>query len=240
MKWIAHMVLTLQDTQTPFVQNNGDIVVEASQPEETRTDTPDKSDPASSDAKSDSEDVPKPPEETSSLKFHEMLEHHVGEFGWYQVMFTLHKFFQNLTGAMYTFVTVFIAATPEHTCDIDDQIPTELNCTHQQKVDLFIPKETRHGQTVPSQCQFYNISLLATQLLAGSNSRDVCPANFTSTDLPLVKCDKWTYDRSFYDSTLVSEVRLHVLCVFTCKCLGSPRMKSQRKIRIKIAGLVQR
>ena len=140
------------------------------------------------------------------VQFHDVLKDYVGDFGFYQILYTLHKSWSTCLACMYTLVTVFLAAVPEHRCDLRDSARAGFNCTEEQLVATFIPNEKRHGQILPSQCQYYNFSALSYNFSDVSISLDQCTMGNMSDLLPLVDCDKWKYDTSFYKSTIIDEV----------------------------------
>ncbi len=159
---------------------------------------------------SDEEDEEKENSPKQELKFHMVLKDYVGDFGWYQIMFVLHKCGSNLLGSMYTFMMVFVAAVPEHTCDLRDQIPERWNCTDEEIVETFIPKEQRRGETLPAQCEYYDMNAVVSLLeseVDHTESMQQCPMrNLSSTSLPSQSCDKWIYDKTFYTETITSDV----------------------------------
>ena len=140
------------------------------------------------------------------VQFHDVLKDYVGDFGFYQILYTLHKSWSTCLACMYTLVTVFLAAVPEHRCDLRESAPVGFNCTEEQLVATFIPNEKRHGQILPSQCQYYNFSVPSYNFSDVSYSLEQCAVGNMSGHLPLVDCDKWKYDTSFYKSTIIDEV----------------------------------
>ena len=134
-------------------------------------------------------------------------------------MYTLHKAWSTCLACMYTLVTVFLAAVPEHRCDIQELTSTDLNCTEEQIVSVFIPNEQRHGEILPSQCQYYNLSSLSDNLTEISISSQQCTLGNLSGYVSPVDCDKWTYDKSFYKSTIIDEVNFtFLLILYQDKC----------------------
>ena len=138
-----------------------------------------------------------------NVLLHDVLTDYVGEFGRYQIFYTLHKSWSTCMACMYTLVTVFLAAVPEHRCDFTGSLP---NCTDEQVIKVFIPTEKRHGKLLPSQCQYYNFSQLSDHLNTSVESIGQCPDKNVSGILPLVNCDEWKYDTTFYQSTIINEV----------------------------------
>ena len=184
-------VLTLHDEPTPY---HSRTVINTEQ--STQSSTENSSEEDNSSAQPDQVQV----------QFHDVLKDYVGDFGFYQILYTLHKSWSTCLACMYTLVTVFLAAVPEHRCDLRESVPAGFNCTEEQLVATFIPNEKRHGQILPSQCQYYNFSVISYNMSDVSISLEQCAVRNTSDHLLKVDCDKWKYDTSFYKSTIIEEV----------------------------------
>ncbi len=142
----------------------------------------------------------------------ELLEKHIGEFGPHQYIVTLQKWLQHFVLHMFTLAPVFIAATPEHWCDVTGYMTTAKqlsNCTEGQLENMLIPRDHRHGRVVPSQCEMYNVTSDILQQLSGHNNTEdqqLCPLLDFTEDNTTVTCDKWVYDKTYYHKTMVTEV----------------------------------
>ena len=133
------------------------------------------------------------------VEFNDFLQKHVGDKGTHQWVALLAVCIADMVDCMLILAPVFVAAIPEHTCDVT-KFSSTFNCTDKETKDIFIPKEERHGKVEPSQCHFYS------DIHTGNQTYKECShLNFTSN--PVVSCDKWTYDTTFYTSTIVTEVK---------------------------------
>ncbi len=156
----------------------------------------------------------------------ELLQKHVGEFGTHQCIVTFQKCLQNFVGAMFTLAPVFIAATPEHWCDVTvligdvpGQMPTGKqlnNCTQSELEDMLIPYDHRHGRVVPSQCKMYNLTSDILWQIGSQNysSEQSCPLLNLTEHNTTVTCDKWVYDKTYYSETMVTEVISYTVVTF--------------------------
>ncbi|XP_067132180.1 uncharacterized protein [Centruroides vittatus] len=135
---------------------------------------------------------------TKSMEFDEVLPH-VGSYGKYQILLLgLLAPVANIP-CCFTYLSVaFVSATPDHWC----RIP-ELEGHFPQDVikNISIPLETRDGVEMYSQCAMYDYNY--TRILLEGVPSDV--------DVPRVPCKNgWNYDRSVYESTLVTD--MDVVC----------------------------
>ena len=90
------------------------------------------------------------------VEFHDMLKHHVGDFSRHQAGVIFAGVMKNLLSCCLTFAPVFIAATPEHWCDVTNL--TDYNCTQKYLEEVLLPKEERRGRVVPSKCDYYPVN----------------------------------------------------------------------------------
>ena len=188
--------------------SNGDVVSEHEESTHTHLRTvinTEQNTQGSTESSSEEDNKSAQPDQVQ-VQFHDVLKDYVGDFGFYQILYTLHKSWSTCLACMYTLVTVFLAAVPEHRCDLRDSARAGFNCTEEQLFATFIPNEKRHGQILPSQCQYYNFTALSYNFSDVSISLDQCTMGNMSDLLPLVDCDKWKYDTSFYKSTIIDEV----------------------------------
>ena len=72
---------------------------------------------------------------------------------------------------------------------------------------------------LPSQCQYYNFSVISYNISDVSNSLVQCAVGNLSDHLPKVDCDKWKFDTSFYKSTIIDEVDFFWGSVLLHSCL---------------------
>ena len=138
--------------------------------------------------------------------FDELLEQ-VGSFGRYQRFLFCVVALAGFPAAFNNMGIVFLAATPNHWCDVS-MIGEQLNLTGDALKNLTIPLEKRKGKMQHSQCQMYDLNYTTM------SSSDVI-AVMTSSDrsgLPLKGCEKWQYDRSVYQSSIVTQVRRNYKC----------------------------
>ena len=115
----------------------------------------------------------------------------------------------DMVDCMLILAPIFVAAIPEHTCNVATY-DSFFNCTSDESKDVFIPKEERHGKVEPAQCHFYNVTDIQTR---NQTQSECLHLNFANNSV--VECDKWTYDSTFYTSTIVTEVNSTLLlCSF--------------------------
>ncbi|XP_037794722.1 organic cation transporter protein-like isoform X2 [Penaeus monodon] len=135
-----------------------------------------------------------------SSEVFEVIMRHVGSFGkWQWIMFFVTSFCGVFT-AFHNLAAVFLAANPDHWCHVTelDGLQTDYDIRN-----VSIPWiKGKDGETKYSKCSYYDRdwpSLIASGVLYGSTPPDL-PLNETTA-----ACDKWTYDHSIYESTVVEE-----------------------------------
>ena len=100
----------------------------------------------------------------------------------------------------YAYDIVFAAAIPDHWCTIPHSNTTDTaHLSSEELKELFIPKEKKNGELVLSSCLLYD---------------DIGIRNGSNENRETKKCSKWTYDRSVYTSTIVTEVILARFVVY--------------------------
>ncbi len=135
------------------------------------------------------------------LEITEFVSKYVGDNGQYQWIASIAMILTDWTNSMLILSPVFIAAIPEHTCNVT-KYTAAVNCSLEARTNAFLPKEKRHGHVVPSQCQYFNFYFDSTW----NKTQDAECENLNFTGLPLHDCDEWTYDTTYYTSTIVTDV----------------------------------
>lgn len=119
----------------------------------------------------------------------------INGFGRFQIMIIAFNFLGRFTLPCHFMLTNFIAAVPDHHCDIgslDDEVAF-MNLSQEQKVIVSIPIQ-EDGSL--SSCQMF--AEPQYHLLFSSS-------NFT--DVPTTQCNGgWVYDNTTFKSTITSEV----------------------------------
>ena len=129
-----------------------------------------------------------------------MLVKYVGSFGRYQKWQCFMLGMLGFIIGFYAYDIVFAAAIPHHWCTIPDFNTTDsAHLSGEELKELFIPKEEKNGELVLSSCLLYD---------------DIGFKNGSNEDRKTKKCSKWTYDRSVYKSTIVTEVILARFVVY--------------------------
>ena len=139
------------------------------------------------------------------IEFNDFLQKHVGDNGRHQWVVLIAVCIADMVDCMLILAPIFVAAIPEHTCNVATYC-SAFNCTDDESTNIFIPKEERHGKMEPVQCYFYNV----TDIQIRNQTQDEC-SHLHFTNNLVVECDKWTYDSTFYTSTIVTEVNYIIL-----------------------------
>ncbi len=123
----------------------------------------------------------------------------LGEFGKYQKFQYFLICLVSITSALQSFNMVFVGATPDHHCQVDN-VPTHWqNLTTSQKDNLTYPWTSDRDSWKMSSCQMYNIS--EVDWSEGNYS------NWDMTNITRMKCPNgYVYSTKYYNSTIVSEV----------------------------------
>ncbi|XP_021957270.1 organic cation transporter protein [Folsomia candida] len=136
----------------------------------------------------------------------------VGTFGRFQglVLFcmTIQAFL-----SWHHLSAVFLAAVPPHWCKVDDL--DESGWTLEQIRNFSIPKSARAGSPYAWEpCSYYDFNYTQILTESGSSFETAFSSTFTSGDddgttLPVKECvTEWNWDRSVYNSTVVSQFNL--------------------------------
>ncbi|XP_029647981.1 organic cation transporter protein [Octopus sinensis] len=124
----------------------------------------------------------------------------IGEFGPYQKKINVLVCIPAISAAIQVIIVVFIMAIPNHRC----RIPNLSNDTydiqndfHQSLINRTIPFTVKDGVDVIDKCRIYSPS---QNISYDEYNR---PINASS-----MKCQSWVYDKSVFESTLVTEMDL--------------------------------
>ncbi|XP_064595319.1 organic cation transporter protein-like [Liolophura sinensis] len=124
----------------------------------------------------------------------------VGQFGTYQKRIYFLLCLPAITCAVHLVSSVFILASPRHRCFLPDW-PNDTyaiqNVDHALLINDTIPSAEPGSGAVYKPCHMYVANV--TQVFSDP---DYHPANRTVT------CDKWTYDKAIFESTIVTKMDL--------------------------------
>ena len=138
------------------------------------------------------------------MRYEELYEY-VGQIGRYQwFIFSLVFIF-----SIYTVDSIhmnFIGGRMEHWCRVDELqlLPYEV-----QK-NVAIPSKSKSIEAKPteySSCEMFALNY------SSYNETEFATWNRTkmiSDNTPIISCDRWTYDQSAFESTIVSKVSNHL------------------------------
>ncbi|CAH1801212.1 unnamed protein product [Owenia fusiformis] len=98
--------------------------------------------------------------------------------------------------AILRMTLLYYTAIPEHTCSQPQY--NWGNFTESERMNLTIPREMRDGRLQYSQCKIHQFN--RTELLHGESSMFL-----NRSDRPEVQCSSWSYDRSYYEATVVTQ-----------------------------------
>ncbi len=129
-----------------------------------------------------------------------VIVEHVGSFERYQKLNCLLLGMAGFFLSWYSFDIVFAAATPEHWCT-----PPDLSGTKFEDLNY----EAKKVITIPivkgeyTSCTVYDLNFSDPQvdITYHNDGKPMHPW------LPKKKCQEWTYDRSTFETTAVTEVR---------------------------------
>lgn len=112
---------------------------------------------------------------------------------------------------------VFVGDTPSHRCFI----PTQLNLSAAwRNSSVPLEQDGHSGALAPSRCARYRL-----EDIRGFSDRGLLPSDVNLTAVATEGClDGWEYDRTVYNSTIVSEVCAHDT---TCPTLQEWRQLKQ-------------
>ena len=125
------------------------------------------------------------------MDVNDVLVKYVGGFGRYQKWNCLMLGMFGFLGSFFAYEIIFAAAIPDHWCTLPDLNTQSSNFSVGELMELLIPKEEKNGELVHSSCLLYD---------------DIWNGTVSSEERKTKKCSKWTYDRSVYESTAVTEV----------------------------------
>jgi hypothetical protein len=135
------------------------------------------------------------------MKYEDLYEY-IGEIGRYQwFIFSLVFIF-----SMYTVDSIhmnFIGGKMQHWCRVEELLALPYDV--QKSVAIPTVSDSGDGATVEySSCKMFafNYSSFNETEFATWNRTEMI-----SDDTPVVSCDRWTYDQSTFESTIVSKVR---------------------------------
>ncbi|GAB1605332.1 organic cation transporter protein-like [Argonauta hians] len=133
------------------------------------------------------------------MKLDELLVN-IGEFGPYQKRVNFLVCIPCISAAIQVVIAVFILAVPNHRCRIPGlsndtyEVQSEL---HQLLINRTIPFRERDGVTSMDKCEIYSASHNVTY------DQYNHPINGSA-----MQCRNWVYDKSIFQSTLVTQMDL--------------------------------
>lgn len=148
--------------------------------------------------------------ENKLMNFDDVIPY-IGGCGRYQLFLFCALWASVLVACFPAFNLVFTAAAPDHWCRV--RALENSGLTEEQIKNLSIPWETRDGKQVLSQCEFYDIDYVVE--LRGER---VPPhVQLLGDDRwPKAPCrDGWLFDKTWYGSTVVTEVSRWLLTKHT-------------------------
>ena len=127
----------------------------------------------------------------------------IGSFGRYQRFVFFVVAFAGFPAAFNNMSIVFIAAKPDHWCDVTD-VARRLNLTLASAMNLSLPWTAGEvkGQAGYSRCVMYDLNYTT---MTTAQAYDIMATSDRSR-LPTTNCRAWTYDRSVYASSIVTQV----------------------------------
>ncbi|XP_012934953.1 organic cation transporter protein [Aplysia californica] len=133
-------------------------------------------------------------------KFDDVLEQ-VGAFGRYQACLLVMFIGVVLPTSYNTFLPLFVLTAPKHRCALDGY-PNDTYAVqsdfHAQHINQSIPLEEDGQEMVTSSCFIYRaeLSLSLNTTYLGSHGKEK------------VKCDRWVYDKSQFQRSIIEELDL--------------------------------
>ncbi len=132
---------------------------------------------------------------SNKLTIDDLLKHHVGELGRYQIVIFLILSLEYMFLCGDILSPIFISETPPHWCWLP---PDHLNCSKDELKSMLIPKDDSGKY---SQCYQYEIE-------PPQNLTVICAHwnHANDTVKSTRQCDSWDFQHQHYKKTLVSEV----------------------------------
>ena len=138
------------------------------------------------------------------MEFDDVLQQYVGEFGLYQLLFYFGASSVGILTGIGTLEYSFIGASPQHWCHV-----TELNTYN------FTASEIESYVSPPLADSGYDACSMYERNYANVTKEaiwDFAHGNHSNSDnLMVTQCNAWTYDKSEYTSTVVTEVGYNTL-----------------------------
>ena len=133
----------------------------------------------------------------------QLIEHHVGGCGLFQLLFHFGAVSVIFTNAIGTLEYNFVAAQPTFWCHVPEL--DALNFTRNQ-IAAFVSPPSSDDVSACDACLMYsrNYSDVTHDDIAAFISTN--DTSDVSSDLQTTKCSQWTYDTSQYVDTVVTEV----------------------------------
>ena len=121
----------------------------------------------------------------------------IGDIGVYQLCVVIAMATVYMS-AIAPITTIFVGADMPHWCRVDELV----NLSFTQQKNIAIPY-SEPGSSEYSSCQMYNLNY---SVYTDEDLLDWNRTLMISEKTPIVDCTQWTYDRSTFLSTIVSEV----------------------------------
>lgn len=139
--------------------------------------------------------------EEEKVDIDDIIVKYVGGFGRYQRVIC---FLLGMLGFFLSFYAddiIFSSAIPKHWCTAPNLRGTKFFDLNQEALKrLTIPRKIENGRVVYSSCYLFNVNFSNPAL----DYHHI--ANASLHTIPTRKCNNWTYDRSTFESTAVTEV----------------------------------
>ena len=133
------------------------------------------------------------------MEFDEILTKHVGECGRYQILFLLGVTSISIAMGPGYIEYTFVGISPQHWCRVPQL--NEYNFTQAEMEKYISPPKSDSG---------YDACLMYDRDYANVSEYDVRSFLYSNhsnkVTLKTIDCNAWTYDRTEYTSTVVSEV----------------------------------
>lgn len=142
--------------------------------------------------------------QTMSVDFDMMLPH-IGEMGRYQiVLYLLMSIPATLPAAFLAFNQVFLSATPDHWCHVDELVSANLSLDHIKALSIpRIQLDKGQSEIVYEKCTQYDVNFTALYAENGGQWPEKADPSWAKK-----ACQNgWDYDKSEFVDTLVTEVR---------------------------------